>query len=114
MQYLERARFNGGTDVVIVKTEAQDPRAELADAILRSMSVNPFMPAGESVSGHPITRRMSPSELALEAARTAEAAWDIYREKGWIIDLPMPKLASDEIVPRDKSPGGVEAQHASD
>lgn len=98
MQYQERKRYNGGTDVVVAQTEVQDPRAKLADEILLRLALNPMTPSGVTTTGHQQFRRMSPDELVADAVRMAEDAWTQYREKGWILDLPVPKLSEDEIV----------------
>ena len=51
---------------------------------------------GEDSSGRQKLRLMTPEEVATRACDIAEAMWTKFEARGWILDVPEPRLVTPE------------------
>lgn len=90
MDYIEYPTYKG-TEIVVCQTEMEEPRARLASELLR-VSIVACVPDGEDSSGKQKFRLMTPEETVERATTIASLAWNVYRDRGWILDVPLPKI----------------------
>ena len=78
--------------MVIVFTEAPDQRGKMAEGILHHLSIAACKLDGEDSAGRQKLALLTPMECAARACDIADAAWDQFHQRGWIIPVPLPKL----------------------
>lgn len=98
MKYIERKSYKGGTDIVICETEVQNKCARLAEELMRHLAIVAAVPDGEDSSGQQKMRMMTEQEVVTRATRIAELAWSDFRERQWILDIPLPKAPASEVI----------------
>jgi len=95
MKYIERETYRGITEISIYQTEAPHPQAQLASDLMRNIAIAACVPEGVDAGGHQIFRLMSPTEVVARATDIADLAWREYRQRGWLLDVPLPKVGED-------------------
>ena len=95
MKYIEQKNYKGGTEIIVCNTETLHPQGRLAEELLRHLAIVAAVPDGEDSSGRQKMRQMTEEEVVTRANKIADLAWADFRARGWILDLPLPKQASD-------------------
>lgn len=95
MQYIEYPSYKG-TEISICQTEMEEPRARLASELMRHLAIVAVVPDGEDNSGRQKVRLMTPAEIVDRATEIADLAWNKYRSRGWILDVPLPKINAEK------------------
>src|SRR5687767_8846104 len=91
MNYIVRETWKGGTDVAICRTEVPNEQGELARDLISRFAIIAATPDGEDSSGRQKLRLMTEEECVDRAVHIAALAWEEFRERGWIVDIPLPK-----------------------
>lgn len=104
MIFQEFPTYRGATEIRIVKTVCPDEHAEFAMQLMKTLSVVACTPDGEDAGGRQKLRLMTPGEVVARAATLADEAFEEFRRRGWILDLPEPK------VPVARPPGTSDAE----
>ena len=96
MKAVEVRNYHGGTDVAFVQTEAPNEKAQFAMELMRHLAIAAATPDGEDSAGRARLRLMTPEEVAQRGAQIADYAFEIFTERGWMVDAPLPKLGEDQ------------------
>ena len=83
------------SSVVVYERVAPNLKARMAKEMVERWGCVAGMPDGEDSSGRQRWRLRTPEELAQHACDAAD------RERGWLLDLPEPAVASDETDETD-------------
>lgn len=75
---------------VIHGTKALQGTARLAATLIERWGLVAAEVEGEDSAGRAKIRRLTPDELVRDACNTAEAAWDEFEKRGWLLDIPLP------------------------
>jgi len=92
IKYQEREGFRGETEIVIIKTVAPNEEAMLAAELLRHLAICTGEPDGEDSAGRTKLKLLDPAACAKRACEIAHHALAEFKTRGWLLDLPDPKL----------------------
>lgn len=88
---IERETYRGATEIVICGSVVLDPRADLAERIMRQLSIICATPDGEDSAGRQRFRLMTPEEVAQRATDIADCAFEQFEKRDWLTAIPLPK-----------------------
>lgn len=75
-----------------------DSKAEFATEMLVKWGVVAAMPDGEDSAGRAKLKIMPIDELVQRACETAEKAFTEFGKRGWILDVPAPRLRIKDVI----------------
>lgn len=96
MDYIERKTYSGSTEITICHTEVPQEKAKTALDLMRHLAIVAGEVNGEDTAGRQKLRLMTPEEVVDRAISIADIAWNKFREKDWILDVPVPKVAKTD------------------
>jgi hypothetical protein len=102
--FYERRTYGGGTDIVIASTVHPNAVARIATDIAARFALIAAIPDGEDSAGRQKLRLPTAEELASRSASIAEALWNEFQQRGWLAELPVPRLGRDEVPEPSASP----------
>lgn len=110
IRFFEQPTYKGGTEVVVVNTQALFIQAHIATDLMKHLAIVAGVPDGESSDGQQKFRLMTPDEVVERATGIAEKAWQEYEKRGWLLALPLPKPADYKEIrahlAEDPTPSG--------
>jgi len=95
-KHQEVKTFRGGTEIRIYNTEIPNFKGEVALSLTKHLCNVPMEPDGEDSTGRQKFKTLSPPQVAERACEIAEALYLEFRARGWVVELPEPKLPKDE------------------
>lgn len=101
-KYQIRPTYRGGTEVGIFNTQVLQPAAALAQELLARWGMVSAVEDGEDSAGRAKVRLQGPQEMVMRACATAELAYQEFKKRGWVLDLPDP-MPPKEI--KEEKPG---------
>ena len=91
MKYIEQKTYKGATEIIVCNTIALFPQAKFAQDLMHNLAIAAAIPDGEDSSGKQKMRQMTEMEVVARATKISETAFEHFRSRGWILDLPLPK-----------------------
>ena len=80
-----------GSEAILYKKTAACQRAQFAmELVARSITVG--SDAGEDSAGRAKARPTPPEEMAERACEIADAAFNEFEKRGWLLELPAPQV----------------------
>lgn len=96
MRVIERKTYKGATEVSVQPTEVEFCQARLASDLMKNLSIVACVPDGVDLAGRSKLRLMTEIEVVERATKIADLAWTEYRKRGWLLDVPAPKMGEDD------------------
>lgn len=96
MKAIERKTYRGGTEIVVHRSHAPFPQAEMAIEFMSKLALVTACPDGEDAAGRQKLRLMTPEEVVGRACEMANLAWSQFETRGWLLPLPMPQPEASE------------------
>ena len=96
MKALVRKNYDGGTDVLLVETEAPTYEARIAIGLIEKWGIVALEPSGEDSTGRQQFKPKSLNDVVKQAFDTAELAVKEMRARGLVIDVPLPIMPSPD------------------
>ena len=85
--YVKDLTFNRPS-AALYENHLHTMRARLAKDIVLELSKIAFIPSGEDTAGRQQHRRLTPIEVATLACDTAEAMYNMFKHRGWLVKTP--------------------------
>ncbi len=96
---IEHPGYRGETEVRLHSQFGMNMRADFVGQLLKHLALVTGEADGEDSAGRQKLRLMTPIEVAKRACDIADAAWQEFNDRGWLVEMPLPKLAKlkDEL-----------------
>ena len=88
----------GNTEVLLVETRVPIQVANFAKEISKHLAIAAAHPDGEDSAGRQRMRLLTPVEAAARSCDIAEAVYREFDQRGWMLDIPEPKVEPRERV----------------
>lgn len=92
-EYIEVPGYRGETEIHVCDRVALHPQARLAADLMRHLSIAAGQEDGEDSAGRQKIRLMPPGDVAKRAVEIAAAAYAEFDDRGWLLEVPIPKPA---------------------
>lgn len=91
--------IKGHNTPVIHHTKAVHGPGRMAALLIERWGIVACELDGEDSAGRAKLRRMTVSELVTNACDTADAAWNEFEARGWLLEIPLPTKRPAKEVP---------------
>ena len=91
INYIERERFGGETEILVCNTKACGLQAQLALSLLERWGLIATEPDGEDSAGRQRMKLLGVADMVTRACDTAEAMYAEFEKRDWLLALPLPK-----------------------
>ncbi len=89
--FQEVATYDDGSEIKVYAVEYPNQQARIAIDLVSKWGIVAARVDGEDSTGRQKLRNIDAEELARVACDAAAALWMQLRQRGWMLDIPMPK-----------------------